>query len=46
LYSIAVVKTSKQSHEARAFVDLALSETGQQILRAHGFLPPTKALAR
>ena len=42
LYPIAVVKTSKQSQEARTFVDLALSEGGQQILRAHGFrLPPT-----
>ncbi len=46
LYPIAVVKTSKQSQEARAFVDLTLSEAGQQILRAHAFLPPPKALAR
>jgi len=46
LYPIAVVKTSKQSQEALAFVDLTLSEAGQQILRAHGFLSPPKALAR
>lgn len=46
LYPIAVVKTSKQSREARAFVDLTLSEAGQQILRAHGFLPPPKVPAR
>ena len=46
LYPIAVIKNSKYSQEAQAFVDLALSEAGQQILRAHGFLPPPKALAR
>lgn len=46
LYPIAAVKTSKQSQEARAFVDLTLSETGRQILRAHGFLSPPKILAR
>lgn len=46
LYPIAVVKTSKQSQEARAFVDLTLSEAGQRILMAHGFLSPPKALAR
>jgi molybdate transport system substrate-binding protein len=46
LYPIAVIKTSKQSQEARAFVDLTLSEAGQQILRAHGFLLPPKSLAR
>lgn len=40
LYPIAVVKTSKQSQVARAFVDLTLSEAGQRILRVHGFLPP------
>ncbi|MBZ0170298.1 Molybdate-binding periplasmic protein precursor [Candidatus Methylomirabilis lanthanidiphila] len=46
LYPIAVVKTSKQSPEARAFIDLALSEAGQQVLRAHGFLSPPKVSAR
>lgn len=46
LYPIAAVKTSKRSQEARAFVDLTLSEAGQQILRAHGFLPPPKVPAR
>lgn len=46
LYPIAVIKTSKQSQEARAFVDLTLSEAGQQILRAHRFLPPPKSLSR
>ncbi|MDE2060184.1 MAG: molybdate ABC transporter substrate-binding protein [candidate division NC10 bacterium] len=46
LYPIAVIKISKQSQEARAFVDLTLSEAGQRILRAHGFLPPPKTLAR
>src|SRR5574337_797255 len=40
LYPIAVIKTSKRSQEARAFVDLTLSEAGQQILKAHGFLSP------
>lgn len=39
-YPIAVIKTSQQPTVARAFVDLALSEGGQQILKAHGFLPP------
>ncbi|MBI2883237.1 MAG: molybdate ABC transporter substrate-binding protein [Candidatus Methylomirabilis oxyfera] len=39
-YPIAVIKTSQQPTLARAFVDLALSEGGQQILKAHGFLPP------
>ncbi len=39
-YPIAVIKTSQQPAFARAFVDLALSEGGQQILKAHGFLPP------
>lgn len=46
LYPIAVVRTSKRSQEARAFVDLTLSEAGQRILRTHGFLPPPKVLAR
>src|SRR5574337_416891 len=46
LYPIAVVKTSKHSQEARTFVDLALSEGGQQILKAHGFLPPPNTPTR
>lgn len=46
LYPIAVVRTSKQRREARAFVDLALSEAGQRILRAHGFLAPPTVSAR
>lgn len=45
-YPIAVIKTSQQTALARAFVDLAVSEAGQQILKAHGFLPPPKVLAR
>jgi molybdate transport system substrate-binding protein len=46
LYPIAVIKASPQPALARAFVDLALSKVGQQILKAHGFLPPPKAVAR
>ncbi|MDE2180692.1 MAG: molybdate ABC transporter substrate-binding protein [candidate division NC10 bacterium] len=41
-YPIAVMKPSLQPALARAFVDLALSEAGQRILKAHGFLLPPK----
>ena len=41
-YPIAVINTSQQTALARAFVDVAVSEAGQQILKAHGFLPPSK----
>ncbi len=45
-YPIAVINTSRQAALARAFVELALSEVGQRILKAHGFLPPPKVVAR
>lgn len=37
LYPIAVVKGSKNSDAAKAFVDLVLSPDGQNILKRHGF---------
>lgn len=37
LYPIAVVKDAKQKQLARAFVDLILSDEGQNILRKYGF---------
>lgn len=46
VYQAAVVKTSKQGSLARAFVDLALSDAGQQILTSHGFLLPARTQAR
>lgn len=46
LYPIAVLRTSKQIREARVFVDLALGEAGQRILKTHGFLPPPTVPAR
>ena len=39
-YPIATVKASKAQDEAKRFVDLVLSDQGQQVLRKHGFLPP------
>ncbi|HEX6677542.1 MAG TPA: molybdate ABC transporter substrate-binding protein [Actinomycetes bacterium] len=39
-YPIATVKASKNQDEAQAFVDLVLSDQGQQVLRSYGFLPP------
>jgi len=45
-YSIAAVKASQQPTLAGAFVNVALGEVGQQILKAHGFLPSSKAVAR
>jgi molybdate transport system substrate-binding protein len=39
LYPIAAIKASSQPALAGEFVDLALSKVGQQILKAHGFLP-------
>ncbi len=46
IYQIAVVKTSRQGSLARGFVDLALSDAGQQILKGHGFLLPEWPQAR
>lgn len=45
-YPIAVLKASQQPALATAFVHLALGEVGQQILKAHGFLPSSKTVAR
>jgi molybdate transport system substrate-binding protein len=39
-YPIAVVDETKQAANAQAFVDLVLSDAGQRVLRAYGFLPP------
>lgn len=46
LYPISAISASTQPALASAFVDLAVSEVGQQILKAHGFLPPPKDAAR
>ena len=46
IYPIAVVTASKVPALARAFVDLALSDEGQEVLRAHGFRSATKEAAR
>jgi molybdate transport system substrate-binding protein len=46
IYPIAVVTASKVPVLARAFVDLALSDEGQEVLRAHGFHSATKGAAR
>jgi molybdate transport system substrate-binding protein len=39
-YPIATVKASKDQQGAEAFMDLVLSDEGQQVLRKYGFLPP------
>jgi molybdate transport system substrate-binding protein len=39
-YPIATVKASKARDKAQAFVDLVLSDQGQQVLKQYGFLPP------
>jgi len=46
IYPIAVVTASKVPALARAFVDLALSDEGQEVVRAHGFRSATKGAAR
>jgi molybdate transport system substrate-binding protein len=40
-YPIAVIKTSKAPDLAKAFVDLVLSPTGQDILKKYGFIAAT-----
>jgi molybdate transport system substrate-binding protein len=39
-YPIATVKASKAPDKAQAFMDLVLSDQGQQVLKSYGFLPP------
>jgi len=39
-YPIAVVKASSHQSQAQAFMDLVLSDQGQQVLKSFGFLPP------
>jgi molybdate transport system substrate-binding protein len=39
-YPIATVKATKAQDKARAFLDLVLSDQGQQVLKKYGFLPP------
>ncbi len=39
-YPIATVKASRAQGKAQAFLDLVLSDHGQQVLRRYGFLPP------
>jgi molybdate transport system substrate-binding protein len=39
-YPIATVQASKAQDKAQAFVDLVLSDQGQQVLEQYGFLPP------
>jgi molybdate transport system substrate-binding protein len=40
LYPIATVKGSSQAENARRFIDLTVSKTGQSILAKYGFLSP------
>jgi molybdate transport system substrate-binding protein len=39
-YPIATVKAGKAQDKAQAFMDLVLSDQGQQVLKQYGFLPP------
>jgi molybdate transport system substrate-binding protein len=39
-YPIATVKASKAQDKAQKFMDLVLSDQGQQVLKQYGFLPP------
>jgi molybdate transport system substrate-binding protein len=39
-YPIASVKAGKAQDKAQAFIDLVLSDQGQQVLKQYGFLPP------
>ena len=39
-YPIATVKATKAQDKAQAFLDLVLSDQGQQVLKKYGFLPP------
>jgi len=39
-YPIATVKASRSQDKAQAFMDLVLSDQGQQVLEQYGFLPP------
>jgi molybdate transport system substrate-binding protein len=39
-YPIATVKASKAQDQEQAFMDQVLGAEGQQVLKAHGFLPP------
>ncbi len=39
LYPIAAVKTTKHLSDARSFIDLTLSRSGQEILAKYGFIP-------
>jgi molybdate transport system substrate-binding protein len=39
-YPVATVKASRNADKARQFVDLVLSDQGQQVLQRYGFLPP------
>jgi molybdate transport system substrate-binding protein len=39
-YPIATVKAGKAQDKAQAFMDLVLSDQGQQVLKKYGFLPP------
>ena len=39
-YPIATVTASRAQDQAQAFMDQVLATDGQQVLKAHGFLPP------
>jgi molybdate transport system substrate-binding protein len=39
-YPIAVVKASAHQSQAQSFMDMVLSDQGQQVLKSFGFLPP------
>ncbi len=38
VYPIAIIKDSKNSPNAKAFIDFVFSQKGQEILRKHGFI--------
>ncbi|HEY8523841.1 MAG TPA: molybdate ABC transporter substrate-binding protein [Acidimicrobiales bacterium] len=40
-YPIATLATAENAEAAEAFVDFVLSDAGQDVLRAHGFGPPS-----
>jgi molybdate transport system substrate-binding protein len=39
-YPIAVLKGSSHQSQAQLFMNMVLSDQGQQVLKSFGFLPP------
>jgi molybdate transport system substrate-binding protein len=42
-YPIATVKASTHRSQAQAFMDMVVSDQGQQVLKSFGFLPPPRS---